>query len=193
MTAANTSEGLRGPGSMVRKAGGLFVAIAVVFIVLGILAIIEPTVAGLAVTILGGWLLVFGGGAHVVAAFGGGGTGHLIWQALVGIVYLAGGFYFLTHPLLGLGTLTLLLAGIILAEAVLEVIAYFRLRGERGSGWLLMNAVITLALGGLIWFRWPSSSIWAIGTLLGVNLLITGISRLMIGLTARKLVKHLAT
>jgi uncharacterized membrane protein HdeD (DUF308 family) len=64
---------------------------------------------------------------------------------------------------------------------------YFLRRGEGGSGWLLVNALITLLLGGLIWFHWPSSSVWAIGTLVGVNLLMTGISRLMVGLAARKL------
>ena len=53
---------------------------------------------------------------------------------------------------------------------------------------MLVNGLITLLLGGLIWFHWPSSSVWAIGTLLGVNLLMTGISRLMLGLAARKLV-----
>jgi uncharacterized membrane protein HdeD (DUF308 family) len=193
MATTNAGEGLRGPGTMIKKASGWFMAIAIVFILLGILAIIEPGVAGLAVTILVGWLLVFGGVAHIVAAFGGGGAGRVIWQVLIGIVYLLGGFYFLTHPLLGLGTLTLLLAGIILAEAVFEVIAYFRARGESGSGWLLTNAVITLLLGGLIWLGWPSSSVWAIGTLLGVNLLMTGISRLGIGLAARKLVNRTAT
>jgi uncharacterized membrane protein HdeD (DUF308 family) len=139
-----------------------------------------------------GWLLIFGGMAHLVAAFSGGGAGRVIWQVLIGIVYIAGGFYFLTHPLLGLGTLTLLLGVIILTEAVFEVIAYLRTRGEGGSGWLLVNALITLLLGGLIWFHWPSSSVWAIGTLVGVNLLMTGISRLMIGLAARKLANRVA-
>jgi uncharacterized membrane protein HdeD (DUF308 family) len=77
-------------------------------------------------------------------------------------------------------------------EAALEVIAYFRTRSEGGSGWLLVNALITLLLGGLIWFHWPSSSVWAIGTLVGVNLLMTGISRLMVGLAARKLMSRVA-
>ena len=111
----------------------------------------------------------------------------MIWQVILGIIYVVGGFYFLMHPLLGLGTLTLFLAGIIVAEAVLEFIAYFQTRGEGGSGWLLVNGLITLLLGGLIWMHWPSSSVWAIGTLLGVNLLMTGISRLMLGMAVRKL------
>ena len=192
MAAANPTEGLPGVRKIVKKASGWFIGMAVVLILLGILAIVEPGVAGLAATILVGWLLIFGGGAHVVAAFSGGGAGRVIWQALIGIVYIVGGFYFLTHPLLGLGTLTLVLAVIILMAAVCEAIAYFRSRGEGGSGWLLVNALITLLLGGMIWFHWPSSSVWAIGTLVGVNLLMTGISRLMLGLVARKLVNRVA-
>ena len=192
MATANPTEGLRGAGTIIKKASGWFIAMAVVFILLGMMAIIEPGIAGLAVTILVGWVLIFGGGAHLVAAFSGGGAGRVIWQILIGIVYIVGGLYFLTHPLLGLGTLTLLLAVIILMEAVFEVIAYFRIRGQGGSGWLLVNALITLLLGGLIWFHWPSSSVWAIGILVGVNLLMTGFSRLMFGLAARKLVSHAA-
>lgn len=192
MATANPTEGLRGAGTIIKKASGWFIAMAVVFILLGIMAIIEPGIAGLAVTILVGWVLIFGGGAHLVAAFSGGGAGRVIWQILIGIVYIVGGLYFLTHPLLGLGTLTLLLAVIILMEAVFEVIAYFRMRGQGGSGWLLVNALITLLLGGLIWFHWPSSSVWAIGILVGVNLLMTGFSRLMFGLAARKLVSRAA-
>src|SRR5580698_1726952 len=192
MATANPTERLSGTGKIVKKASGLFIGMAVVFILLGILAIIEPGVAGLGVTVLVGWLLIFGGGAHLVAAFSGGGAGRVIWQILIGIVYIVGGLYFLTHPLLGLGTLTLLLAVIILMEAVFEVISYFRMRGEGGSGWLLVNALITLLLGGLIWFHWPSSSVWAIGILVGVNLLMTGFSRLMFGLAARKLVSRAA-
>jgi uncharacterized membrane protein HdeD (DUF308 family) len=58
---------------------------------------------------------------------------------------------------------------------------------------MLVNGLITLFVGGLIWLHWPSSSVWAIGTLVGVNLLMTGISRLMLGVAARKLATRLAT
>ena len=188
MATAKTAQGLQGPAKAAKKVTGWFIGFAVLFILLGILAIAEPMVAAVAVALLVGWLLLFGGVAHLISAFGGGGAGRVIWQVLIGIVYLVGGFYFLTHTLMGVGTLTLLLAGIILAEGVLEIIAYFRTRSSGGSAWLLVNGLITLLLGGLIWFHWPSSSVWAIGTLLGVNLLMTGISRLMLGLAARKLV-----
>ncbi|MBS1842062.1 MAG: DUF308 domain-containing protein, partial [Acidobacteria bacterium] len=186
MATTNPTEVQRGPAATIKKASGWFIAMAVVFIVLGLVAIVEPGVAGLAVSILVGWLLIFGGVAHLIAAFSGGGAGRVIWQVILGIIYIVGGYYFLTHPLLGLGTLTLLLAGIILAEGILEFIAYFQTRRESGSGWLLVNGLITLLLGGLIWAHWPSSSVWAIGTIVGVNLLITGFSRLMLGMAARK-------
>jgi len=188
---AATSEGL-GPLAVAKKITGWYIAAAVLFILLGIFSIVEPGVASLGVTLLVGWLLIFGAGAHLVAAFKGGSTKHVLFQVLIGLLYLAGGFYFLTHPLLAVGTLTLLLAGVILAEGVIEIVAYFRMKDAGASGWLLFNGAVTVLLGGMIWFHWPSSSVWAIGVLVGVNLLMTGTSRLMFGLAARKLVKSAA-
>jgi uncharacterized membrane protein HdeD (DUF308 family) len=172
------------------RAGTWLLAMSVVFIVLGVLAIGEPLVAGLAVAILAGWILVFGGVAHAISAFRGGDAGRTIWQVLLAFIYILGGFYFLTHPLLGLGTLTLFLAGILVAEAVLELVRYSRSRTEQGAGWRLVNAVITIVLALMIWEQWPSSAVWAIGTLVGVNLLMTGFSQMMIALAFRRLSTH---
>ena len=176
-----------GVGMGARKSSGWFLAIAAVFVILGVMAIVEPVVAGLAVTLLVGWLLMLGGLTHIMAAFGGGGTSRVVTQLALGAIYTIGGAYFLTHPVLALGTLTLFLAGILLAQAIVEIVAYFRMQGESGAGWLLVNGITTLLLGGLIWFRWPSSSVWAIGTLVGINLLMTGTSRLMLGMALRRL------
>ena len=191
MGTVSASQGLQTPGKLAKKASGWFIAIAVLFILLGLFAIAEPFAAGLGVTLLVGWLLVIGAVVHFIAAFKGGGAKHVLLQVLVGIVYLIGGGYFLTHTIMGVSTLTLLLASVILVEGIFELLAYFRLRSGGGSGWFLVNALVTLLLGGLIWFHWPSSSVWAIGTLVGVNLLMTGISRLMLGLTARRLANQL--
>jgi uncharacterized membrane protein HdeD (DUF308 family) len=89
-------------------------------------------------------------------------------------------------------TLTLLLAGVILAEGVLEIISYFRMKGEGASGWVLFNGIVTILLACLIWFQWPSSTVWAIGILVGVNLLMTGMTRLMFGLAVRKVIPQTA-
>jgi len=154
------------------------------FIVLGLVAIGEPLVAGLAVAVLAGWLLLAGGIVHAVSAFRAGGAKSVIWHALLAVLYLAGGVYFVTHPLLGLGTLTLFLSVILLVEGVVWVVAYFQLRSNI---WMLLNGVITLVLGLMIWAGWPSTSVWAIGTLLGVNLVMTGMSILFAGAALRRL------
>jgi len=189
MSTKSGTQGFDEPGTVLTKATGWFIAIAVLFILLGMFAIAEPFLAGLGVTLLVGWLLVAGAVAHFIHAFKGSGAKHPILHLLVGIVYLAGGGYFLTHTIMGESTLTLLLSGVILAEGVLEFVAYVRLRGAGGSVWLLLNGIVTILLGALIWLHWPSSSVWAIGTIVGVNLLMTGISRLMLGLAARKAVQ----
>jgi uncharacterized membrane protein HdeD (DUF308 family) len=172
--------------SVVKKAGGWLVMLAASFIVLGMIAIVEPAIAGLAVTIWIGWLLLFGGAIHAIAAFRAGDAGRALWQVLLAAIYLIGGYYFLSHPLLALGTLTLFLAGILFVEFVLELMAFFQTAGEPGRNWRLLNAVVTLLLGVMIWAQWPSSSVWAIGTIVGVNLIMTGFSRLMLGMMARR-------
>jgi uncharacterized membrane protein HdeD (DUF308 family) len=173
-----------------RRFSGWLIAAAILFIVLGAFAIIEPAVAGLGVALLVGWLLIFGGVSHFISAFEGGGARRVLFQILAGVVFLLGGYYLLNHPLLALGTLTLLLAAVILIEGVCEIVTYLRLRDEQASGWMLANGILALVLGGMIWLQWPSSSVWAIGTLVGVNLLFTGITRLMVGLTGRRLIRH---
>ena len=173
-----------------RAFSGWLIVAAILFIVLGAFAVIEPYVAGLGVALLVGWLLIFGGVSHFVSAFEGGGAKRVIFQILAGVLFVVGGYYMVTHPLLALGSLTLLLAALILAAGVCEIVTYFRLKGEQASGWMLFNGIVALILGALIWLHWPSSSVWAIGTLVGVYLLMTGIARLMIGLTGRRLIRH---
>ena len=173
-----------------RAFSGWLIVAAILFIVLGAFAIIEPAVAGLGVALLVGWLLIFGGVSHFVSAFEGGGARRVLFEILAGVVFVLGGYYMVTHPLLALSTLTLVLAAVILAAGVCEIVTYFRLRSEQASGWILFNGIVALILGALIWLHWPSSSVWAIGTLVGVNLLLTGITRLMVGLTGRRLIRH---
>src|SRR5262245_54467593 len=126
----------------------------VLFIVLGLVAIVEPLVAGLAVAVLAGWLLLAGGIVHAVMAFRGGGTRHVIWHVVLAVLYLFSGVYFVSHPLLGLSTLTLFLSAILFIEGIVWVVAYLQLR--TGNGWVLLNGVVTLVLGVLIWAGWPS-------------------------------------
>ena len=174
------------PLGTAKRFTGWYIVAAILFIILGMFAIIEPTVAGLGVAILVGWLLVFGGIAHFVMAFHGGSAKRVTYQVLLGIVFLLGGVYMLMNPVLTLHTLTLLLAGVIFVAGIFEFIAYFQI--ERASGWLLVSGIAAVVLGVLIWIHWPSSSVWAIGTLVGINLLLTGVTRLMMGIAGRRVI-----
>jgi uncharacterized membrane protein HdeD (DUF308 family) len=190
MTTPHRSESFQEPMPFVETAGKWFIGTAVAFIVLGTLAIMAPFVVGLAVTTLVGVLLIVGGVMHGIGVFRGGGVGHTIWQIIVTLFYLAAGVYFLMNPLIALSTLTLLLASVLFVEGCANVVTYFAARHEERSGWLLVNAVVTFVLAVLIWRQWPSISVWAIGTLVGVNLLVNGFSRLMFGTAARSFLRQ---
>ena len=115
-----------------------------------------------------------------------------VGNTLVGILYIVIAAYVLINPVAGLASLTLALAVYLLFEAVLELVLSFRLRPLPGSGWLLLDGIVTLILAILIWRSWPSSSAWAIGTLVGISMLFSGIARLMLSVAARRLVSKLA-
>jgi len=157
--------------------------------VLGMLAMIEPAVAALAVSRFVGWLLVFGGVVYLIGACTGRTIREAVLQLAVGIIYLVGGRYSLTHPHLAIGTLTLLLGALIMAGGVAEIASYLYPRSHDASGWALFNGIVAILLGGMIWFHYPSSSPWVIGVLVGIVLLMTGATRLMYALTLRKLIR----
>jgi len=162
---------------VVKHALGLSVVLSVLMIVAGCLAILVPPLAGIGVTILVGWLLVFSGGAHLVYAWHARGFGGHVWELLLGILYIAVGVYVLFNPVAGLASLTLALAVYLLIEAALEFALGFQLRPMAGTGWLLVDGLITLVLAAMIWWTWPSNTEWVIGLLVGVSMLFSGCSR----------------
>jgi len=83
-------------------------------------------------------------------------------------------------------SLTLVLASLFLIEGILDIVLFFRMRPLGGSSWVLIDGIITLLLGLMIYMRWPSSSVWAIGTLVGVSMIISGVTRVMLSLAVRK-------
>jgi uncharacterized membrane protein HdeD (DUF308 family) len=161
-------------------------------IVAGILAIASPLAAGIAINLLVAWLLVFSGCVHLVFAWHTRSTGGLLWELLLGILYAFIGVYLLMHPLAGLMSLTVALAIYLFLEAILEFVLGFKLRPLPGSGWLLFDGIVTLILAVLIWRTWPSSTAWVIGTLVGISMLFSGVTRLMLSLAARSVTSKLA-
>jgi len=180
------------PGTIVKKAVGWSIGLSVLMIVAGILAIASPLAAGIAVNVLIAWLLVFSGCVHLVFSWHTRTTGAFLWELLVGILYIFIGVYLLVHPVAALMSLTIALAIYLLLEAILEFALGFKLRPLPGSGWFLFDGIITLILAVMIWRTWPSSSAWVIGTLVGISMLFSGVSRLMLSLAARSVTSKLA-
>jgi len=175
------------PGvAIVKKAVGWSIVLSVLMIVAGILAIIVPPVSGIAVTILVGWLMVLCGATHLVYAWHARSGGGLLWGILLGILYIVAGGYVLLNPVAGLASLTLVLGAYLLVESILEFILSYRLRPLPGSGWLLVDGIVTLILAIMIWRTWPASTMWVIGTLVGISMLFSGCARLTISLAARR-------
>ncbi|MGB8295335.1 MAG: HdeD family acid-resistance protein [Polyangia bacterium] len=162
------------------------IALSVLMIAAGVLAIISPHASGIAVTILVGWLLVLGGGAHLAYSWHARDGGGLIWGIVLGILYIIAGAYLLAHPVAGLASLTFALAAFLFIGATVEIILSTHLRLSSGSGWLLVDGIITVVLAIMMWRTWPKSSPWLLGTLVGINMIFSGIARLAISLAVRR-------
>ena len=175
-----------------RRITGWSLAVSVLMILAGILAIGLPVAAGIAVNIVVAWLLVFCGVAHLVFGWHIREIGGIVWEILLGVLYIGIGAYLLTHPVAGLATLTLALAIYLFAEGVLELVLSFQVRPRQGWGWLLLDGIVTLILAIMIWRTRPASTEWVIGTLVGISMIFSGATRLMLSVAARGLATKLA-
>jgi|SRR5215472_8354016 len=165
------------------------IALSIILIIVGFFALVHPGISGIGLTLFVGWLLIFSGVTHLIFAWKVHTAGRIVWEILVGIVYLISGFYLIVHPGYGLLSLTLVLAFYLFFEGIFELVLAFRLRPHSGWGWTLFDAIITLILAIMIWRSWPYSSVWVIGTLVGISMIFSGFSRLMLSMSARRVLK----
>ena len=159
--------------------------LSVFLIISGIIAILLPSVSTVVAETWIALILASSGVAKLIYAFQSREEGGFIWKLLLSILYIATGIYLFTSPLSGVLTLTLLLGSFLLTEGVFELILAFQLRPRQNWVWVLINGIVTLGLGGLVWAQWPSDAPWLIGTLLGFSILSTGISRLGVSLNPK--------
>jgi uncharacterized membrane protein HdeD (DUF308 family) len=174
------------PVEMVRHASTVSILWGVLLIVFGMVAVGAPLLAAVAVNALVAWLIVLAGVVHLMLAFRVHGAGSVLWKLLVGFAYLCFGAYLIVHPLLGIASLTLVLASLFLIEGILNIVLFVKMRPIHGSTWVLIDGIVTLLLGLMIYMQWPSSSDWAIGTLVGISLIFSGVARVAMSLAVRK-------
>jgi uncharacterized membrane protein HdeD (DUF308 family) len=160
-------------------------------IIAGMIAIGAPLEAGVVVVIVVGWMAIFNGGAQLIYAFSHEAK-HRWLEGLLGIIYIIAGIYLLMHPGRGLLALTLLIACFLLVYGIFALVLAFRMRPAAGWGWVLFDAAVTILLGLMIYIHWPGTSEFAIGTLIGISFIISGVSRLMLSLAVRRLTTRAA-
>ena len=177
---------------LVNRSSRSSMAWAILLIVLGLFAIAAPMAVSLTMDVVIGWLLIFSAVAHLMSAFRSEGIGSTVWNVLVGALYLVIGVAILEHPLWGIATLTLFISTVLLIEGFLSLAAYSVVREFAGSTWLALNAIVTVALGLMIWNQWPSSSLRVVGTIVGLNLVMAGVTRLTLATTARRFMDRFA-
>jgi uncharacterized membrane protein HdeD (DUF308 family) len=174
------------PVEMVRRGSTVSVLWGILLIVFGAMAIISPFIAAVAVSVVVGYLIILAGVVHLMLAFRAHGAGSVIWKALVGVAYLVFGGYLILHPVIGVASLTLVLASLFVIEGVLDIVLYAKMRPAQGSSWVLIDGIVSLLLGLMIYLQWPSSSLWAIGTLVGISLIFSGVARVMLSMAVRR-------
>ena len=172
----------------VRQSATWSIVLSVLMIISGMFALAIPPVAGLTVTVMFGWLLIVTGALHFGFAWRGEGAATVIGEIAIAVLYGAIGVYLLARPVAGLASLTLALAIYLVTEGVLEFVLAFQLRPLPGSGWLLFDGIVTLVLAAMIASAWPISSAWAIGTIVGVSMFFSGMTRLMVSVAVRQVV-----
>jgi uncharacterized membrane protein HdeD (DUF308 family) len=171
---------------LISEKWGWFLALGIVLIVVGMAAILFPLVSTIAAKIMLGWLFLIGGVFMILHAFSSQGWQGFVWSLLIGILYLVAGGYLAFFPLTGLLTLAILLAALFLAEGVAETIMAFRIRPHEGWGFMLLSGIAAIAVGVMIALDLPGSATWALGLLVGINLLFSGWSYIFLALAGRR-------
>jgi uncharacterized membrane protein HdeD (DUF308 family) len=165
---------------------GWLLALGILMIILGAIAIAAPVAATIAVQFMLGWLLVITGIAEAIHAFMVRGWRGFLLELLSAVLYLGVGILLLVNPLEGALALTIVLAAFLVVEGIFKIIMAMRVRDHDGWGWLLASGILSVILGALIWAQWPASGLWVIGLLVGIQLLFTGWSLVMLALAARR-------
>ena len=191
MSLTNPSGGL-GLNETLKKSAHdhwrMFLLEGIILLVLGTAAIVLPPLAGVATTIVLGWLFLIGGIVGLISTFGARQAPGFAWSLLSALVAVIAGGVLLWNPVQGLITLTYVLIAYFIVDGVLIIalaISHRRALSGRWE-WMMVNGVIDLVLAAVIISGLPGSLLWALGLLVGIDLVFGGWSLIVMALAARK-------
>jgi len=171
----------------VREHWKAFLVEGIILVVLGLAAIILPPLASLAVTILLGWMFMISGVAGLALTFWARGMPGFWWSLLSAALAIVAGLILLVQPVQGTLTLTIVVGAYFLAEGVATIMYALEHRRELSErwSWLLIAGIVDVVIAGIIIAGLPGSALWAVGLLVGINLLFGGTSMIGMALAAR--------
>ena len=169
-----------------RAKAGWIIALGLVFLIAGIVALGSVVTATAASVLIVGIMMIIAGIAEVISAFQVRTWGKFTLWLLLGALYIVAGLVTFSNPLLAAALLTLLLGASLVASGIKRLILAFSMKDGAHWGWVLLSGLITLLLGFVILSRWPVSSLYVLGVFLGIDLVIAGVSWLALGFGMKK-------
>jgi uncharacterized membrane protein HdeD (DUF308 family) len=187
MNSSEAEEVQRAITQSIREHWVLFLVEGIILVVLGILAIVVPVVATLAVAIFLGWILLISGVVGLVTTFMARQAPGFWWSLLSAVLAIAAGIVLLGWPVSGAVSLTLLLIVFFTIEGILTIMYALEHKRELSGrwGWMLASGIVDLVLAVLIIAGLPGTAVWALGLLVGINMLFGGTSMIAMALHAR--------
>ncbi|MEW6644811.1 MAG: HdeD family acid-resistance protein [Pseudomonadota bacterium] len=176
---------LRAGIAPLRAKWGWIVALGVVYLITGVIALGSVVMATVASVLVVGVMMIIAGVAEVIGAFQFKSWGKFLLWVLLGALYVVAGFVAFENPLLAAALLTLILGASLVASGVMRIVLAFSMKEQTPWGWVVVSGIITAVLGLLILARWPVSSLYILGMFLGIDLIIAGASWISLGFGLR--------
>lgn len=164
----------------VSKSAGWSIFMGALTAMIGVLMIIYPLATAAASTVFLGAALIVIAVAQAIFAFTSESVGSFFLKLLLGVLYGIAGILLVAFPVAGVVSLTGVLGMMLMAEGIVEISIALAAPALTGRAWFVVSAISSILLGVLILAQWPSSSVWAIGTLVGMGVLINGITRVVV-------------
>ncbi len=171
----------------VRAHWGLFLLEGIILVILGVAAVIVPVVATLAITLVIGWLFLISGGVGLVTTLWMRHAPGFWWSLLSAIIGILVGIVLIVWPISGSLSLTLVLIAFFVVEGIATLMYAIEHRSQLSGrwGWMLASGIVDLILAGIIFTGLPITATWALGLLVGINMLFGGTAMIGMALAAR--------
>lgn len=171
--------------SPLRRRWGWVLLAGVVYFVAGWVALGSVVLATAVTVYLVGFMMIVAGVGEIISAFRLSGWARSVLWVLIGILYIAAGIMAIRNSLLAAVILTLVLGWTLVASGIARLVIAFSLRKERSWGLLTLSALVTIALGVILLIKWPTSSLFALGVFMGVDLIVAGVGQIALALELR--------